>query len=126
MISSQIIQTSIDELKGITKVDLNVYDLNGSVLASTTGMQDITAGLITGFANSPADSQVIGPHHLLKILDEGELLYVLVAKSMSDDAYMIGKIAVCQLQNLAIAYKERFDKDNFIKNLFFELIHQYY
>lgn len=117
MISSQIIQTSIDELKGITKVDLNVYDLNGSVLASTTGMQDITAGLITGFANSPADSQVIGPHHLLKILDEGELLYVLVAKSMSDDAYMIGKIAVCQIQNLAVAYKERFDRNNFFQNL---------
>ena len=29
MITSQIIQTSIDELKAITKVDLGVYDLNG-------------------------------------------------------------------------------------------------
>ena len=30
---------------------------------------------------------------------------------------MIGKIASFQIQNLLIAYKERFDKDNFIKNL---------
>ncbi len=30
---------------------------------------------------------------------------------------MIGKIAVFQIQNLLVAYKERFDKDNFIKNL---------
>ena len=30
MITGQIIQTSIDELKAITKVDLGVYDLNGS------------------------------------------------------------------------------------------------
>lgn len=30
---------------------------------------------------------------------------------------MVGKIAAFQLQNLLIAYKERFDKDNFIKNL---------
>ncbi|MBO4337716.1 MAG: helix-turn-helix domain-containing protein, partial [Lachnospiraceae bacterium] len=31
--------------------------------------------------------------------------------------YMIGKMACFQIQNLMIAYKERFDKDNFIKNL---------
>ncbi len=117
MISSQTIQTSIDELKAITKVDLNVYDLSGGTIASTTDMSDITPSLVSGFANSPADSQVIGPHHLLKILDEGELLYVLVARGLSDDAYMIGKIAVCQIQNLAVAYKERFDRNNFFQNL---------
>jgi carbohydrate diacid regulator len=30
---------------------------------------------------------------------------------------MVGKLAAFQIQNLLIAYKERFDKDNFIKNL---------
>ena len=93
MISSQTIQTSIDELKAITKVDLSVYDPTGMVVASTTSQDDIAGGLISGFASSPADSQVIGQHHLLKILDEGELLYILVAKGMSDDVYMVGKIA---------------------------------
>ena len=117
MISSQTIQTSIDELKAITKVDLSVYDPTGMVVASTTSQDDIAGELISGFASSPADSQVIGQHHLLKILDEGELLYILVAKGMSDDVYMVGKIAVCQLQNLAIAYKERFDRNNFSQNL---------
>lgn len=117
MISSQTIQTSIDELKAITKVDLCVYDLSGALVASTTGQHDITPDLISGFANSPADSQVIGIHHLLKIMDEGELLYILVSKGPSEDAYMIGRIAVCQLQNLIIAYKERFDRNNFFQNL---------
>lgn len=117
MISSQIIQTSIDELKGITKVDLCVYDLAGLPIASTAGQLELATDLISGFAGSPADSQVIGVHHLLKIMDEGELLYILVAKGMSDDVYMVGKIAVCQLQNLIIAYKERFDRNNFFQNL---------
>lgn len=117
MISSQTIQGSLDELKAITKVDLNIYDLIGLPVAFTAEMADITPSLISGFANSPADSQVIGAHHLLKVLDEGELLYVLVARGGSDDAYMIGKIAVCQIQNLAIAYKERFDRNNFFQNL---------
>ena len=117
MITGQIIQTSIDELKAITKVDLGVYDLNGSVVASTMERDDITTDLITGFASSPADSQVIGVHHLLKIRDEAELLYVLVARGMTDDVYMVGKIAVSQIQNLVIAYKERFDRNNFFQNL---------
>lgn len=117
MITGQIIQNSIDELKAITKVDLGVYDVNGPVVATTMDKTDITGDLIRGFANSPADSQVIGAHHLLKILDEGELLYILVARGMSDDTYMVGKIAVSQLQNLVIAYKERFDRNNFFQNL---------
>ena len=117
MISSQTIQTSIDELKAITKVDLCVYDLSGAPVATTTTQFEIAADLISGFAYSPADSQVIGVHHLLKIMDEGELLYILVAKGSGEDVYMVGKIAVCQLQNLIIAYKERFDRNNFFQNL---------
>ena len=40
-----------------------------------------------------------------------------MAKGDSEDVFMIGKIAAFQIQNLLIAYKERYDKDNFIKNL---------
>ncbi len=117
MISSQTIQTSIDELKAITRVDLFVYDLSGMIVAATTEQSDLSPELISVFAGSPADSQVIGMHHLLKISDEGELLYILVSKGVGDDAYMVGKIAVSQLKNLAIAYKERFDRNNFFQNL---------
>ena len=35
----------------------------------------------------------------------------------TDDTYMVGRMASFQVENLLIAYKERFDKDNFIKNL---------
>lgn len=117
MISSQVIQTSIDELRAITKVDLCVFDLEGQEVAATFATEEVSKEMIDGFATSPADSQVIGVYHLLKILDEGELIYILVAKGISDDAYMIGKIAVSQLQHLVTAYKERFDRNNFFQNL---------
>lgn len=117
MISTQIIQNSIDELKSITKVDLCVYDLEGNKIAGTDDMPDVSVNLINGFGLSPADSQVIGAHHLLKIMDDGEPIYVLVARGFGDDIYMVGKIAVSQLQNLIIAYKERFDRNNFFQNL---------
>lgn len=117
MISSQVIRTSIEELHTITKVNLCVFDLDGIVIASTFDTNDIQTGIITDFIASPADSQVIGTDHLLKIRDEGELAYVLVARGNSDEAYMIARIAVSQIQNLVIAYKERFDRNNFFQNL---------
>ena len=117
MISSQVIQNSIEELKTITKVDLFVYDLSGISVACTSDMIELSEDIIKSFVSSPADSQVIGVHYLFKIMDEGEVLYVLVARGNGEDAYMVGRIAVCQLQNLTVAYKERFDRNNFFQNL---------
>ena len=102
MISNQIIQTSIDELKAITKVDIYVFDLDGIKVAATTEDIEISREIITGFAASPADSQVVGGYHFLKVLDDSEVAYVLASRSNNDDAYMVGKIAVSQIQNLIL------------------------
>ena len=117
MISNQVIQTSIDELKAITRVDLCVMDLDGLTVATTFDNDDFPVNLVESFVHSPADSQIVGGYHMLKILEDGEVLFVLIAKGTSSDAYMIGKIAVSQIQNLVIAYKEHFDKNNFFQNL---------
>lgn len=117
MITSSIIQTSIEDLKNITKIDFCVYDLEGLTIASTFEPSDISREFIDSFAASPADSQVIGMHHLLKIYDDDELTYILIAKGMSEDVYMIAKIAVSQIQALLVAYKEKFDRNNFFQNL---------
>ncbi len=117
MITSQIIQTSIDDLRAVTKVDFCVYDLDGMVTAATFEPDGLSSSFIDAFIESPADSQVIGAHHLLKVYDGDELAYVLVAKGASDDVYMVAKICVNQLQALIVAYKERFDRNNFFQNL---------
>ncbi|MCR4586877.1 MAG: helix-turn-helix domain-containing protein [Lachnospiraceae bacterium] len=117
MISSQIIQSTIDELAGITKTDLAVWDLNANVIATTFDTSNVASAMISEFVHSPADSQVVGADHFLKIMDEEELIYILDAKGLSEDAYMIGRIAVSELQNLYVAYKERFDRNNFFQNL---------
>ena len=56
-------------------------------------------------------------YQFFKVFDEHQLEYILLARGDSDDVYMVGKVAAFQIQNLLVAYKERFDKDNFIKNL---------
>ena len=117
MISNQILQTTIDGLKGITRIDLCICDTEGKVLASTFPEAEEYENSILSFVDSPADSQVIQGYQFFKVFDEHQLEYILLAKGSSDDVYMVGKLAAFQIQNLLVAYKERFDKDNFIKNL---------
>ena len=53
MISNQVIQNSIDELRAITKVDLGVYDVEGMKVAATTEDIDISGEIVENFASSP-------------------------------------------------------------------------
>ena len=117
MISNQILQNTLDGNKSITRVDLCILDLEGRVCASTFNMEDDLSGAVTSFIESEADSQVVKEYQFFKVEDDQQVEYVLLAKGNSDDVYMVGRMSAFQLQNLLIAYKERFDKDNFIKNL---------
>lgn len=117
MITNQIIQNCITDLKNITRVDLCVKDLEGITMASTFEKEEVDKKILDSFRESPADSQVIGENHLLKVFDEDEVQYIVIAKGPQDSTYMVGKIAVSELQSLIVAYKERYDRNNFFQNL---------
>lgn len=117
MISNQILQSTIDGLKGITRIDICVMDTEGKVLATTIENAEQYENAVLAFVTSPADSQAIQGYQFFKVFDEHQLEYVILAKGDSEDVFTIGKIASFQIQNLLVAYKERYDKDNFIKNL---------
>ena len=117
MISNQILQNTIEGLKTITRVDFCVMDTDGKEVASTTENMSAGGAQAAEFARSPADSQEIKGYQYFKIFEEQQVEYVLIAGGAGEDSYMMGKIAAFQIQNLLIAYKERFDRDYFIKNL---------
>ncbi len=117
MISNQVLQSTVDGLKTISRVDLCVMDTEGKPLASTIANPEKYENAVYAFVESPADSQVIQGFQFFKVYDENQLEYILMAKGDTDDVYMVGKMAAFQIQELFVAYKERFDKDNFIKSL---------
>ena len=102
MISNQILQTTLDGLKGITRVDLGICDTEGKVLASTFTDAEESENSILVFVDSPADSQVIQGYQFFKVFDEHQLEYILLAKGASDDVYMVGKLTAFQIQNLLL------------------------
>ena len=116
LITAQVIQSCLDDLKTITKVDLAVVDVEGVMVAKNSDRFEQNVEFVTEFAASPAGSQVLQGCQNLKIYDEEDPVYVLLCGDSSEE-YMIGKIAVSNIQNLITAYKERFDRNNFFQNL---------
>ncbi len=118
MISNQILQSTVEGLKNITRRDISIVEREGKYVAATEpdkigrqfeGVENII--------NSPAESQMIHGSNYFKVFDNGVAEYLVVIKGEDDEAYRIGKITAFQIQCLLVAYKERYDKDNFIKNL---------
>ncbi len=117
MISNQILQNTIEGIKSISRVDLCIIDAAGKVVAKTYEETRANIADAVAFINSAAESQVVNGCQFFKAYDDKSLEYVVLVQGTSDEAHMIGKMATFQVQNLIVAYKERFDKDNYIKNL---------
>ena len=118
MISNSILQETLEGIKSITQVDLIVMDAEGRTIARTIDDAVLEYDdAVIAFAESAAESQSLLGYQFFKVMDDKQLEYVLMAKGDTDSTYMVGKMATFQIQNLLVAYKERSDKDNFIKNL---------
>ena len=117
MITNQVIQKSLDELKEITGVDLAVMELNGAQAASTFPTDDISSVTIRSFIDSEVEDDLNGQHHYYKISDDGVTNYVLIVKGTDERSEMIGRVALSEITALSAAYKERFDKNAFFQNL---------
>lgn len=117
MLSNQIIQKSLDELNAITKIELEVYDLEGTKIVGTTSETGVEPHIVRIFAESAAETQELNNKWFMKVHDEGKDLYVLVAGGEGQHAYQVAKIEVSQLEALILAYKEKYDRNNFFQNL---------
>ena len=117
MISNHKIQTALDEIKEISKVELALYDRGGRLVASTFVPEPAAEPAVSVFADSMAESQVLSGYHFFKVIVDGETEYVLLTGSQTEDTYMVGRLATCQIRNLMTVYREQFDRNNFMQNI---------
>jgi len=118
LLSSQIMQNTIEGLKTITRREFAIIEREGRVVAATEPdmlNKQITAA--ADFVNSAADSQSVSGYQYFKVFDNGVAEYAVLIQGEDEETYRLGKIAAFQVGGLIVAYKERFDRDNFVKNL---------
>ena len=87
MISNHKIQTALDEIKDISRIDLALYTEKGKPVAATFEPEGDLEGAITSFADSMAESQMLSGYHFFKVIVDGEVEYILLTKSQAEDAY---------------------------------------
>ena len=117
MVSTQILQNTIDGIKSISNVDLGILDTEGKVIVTTFPESYECETSAVAFVDSKESVLDAGGYQFHKIFDEQQLEYILLVNGTSEETKVVGKMASFQIQSLMVAYKERFDKDNFIKNL---------
>lgn len=117
MLSNHKLQITLEEIKEISRIELALYSEKGKLLASTYESEENMGEAICLFADSMAESQMLSGCHFFKVLIENELEYILLARAAAEEAYMIGRLAVCQIRNMVSAYREQFDRGSFMQNV---------
>ncbi len=117
MISNAILTDTLNGIKNITKTDLTLLDPEGKVVATTLANVNVNNHDIQSFAESEADVQEVKGRLFLKAKEEFQEEYIIMLDADSENAMMIGKMATLQIESLLVAYREHYNRENFVKNL---------
>ena len=118
MISYQLMLSTVVDLKHITRKDFAVLDCDGKLVATTLeDTTDIPYMYVDAVVNSPAEHQLIQGKQYFKVIENHIPEYIVLVDGEDEDTFRVGKLAAFHLHALMVAYKERFDKDGFIKSL---------
>ena len=90
MITKQVIQTCIDDLKELTKAEFAIVDNQGILMAGNFEKDKPDLAVMKNFFDSPADSQIVKGNYLFKVREEDEPVYVLTAKGSDSESSFAG------------------------------------
>ena len=117
MVSGQILKSTVERFGEITHVKPAVFDSNGKPLAVTEDTDGLHESSLTAFSASEEQERNSGAWLLRKVYDEQEPIYIAAVRNIDGTSGMVLQLIAFQLEGLNAASKERFDTDNFIKNL---------
>lgn len=118
MAVQQILQECLDQWKNISGLDYCLMTPEGTVTVSTSPCQKLPlAGKLREFLDSPALGMATSREQLLKVHTDGEFTHLLAIRGNAESAQVIGELAVCQVESLLNAYREKNDKNVFMQNL---------
>ena len=108
----------MEGLKALIRKDITIIDREGKLSAATNeDISEVPPDYIKSVISSPAEHLLIQGNQYFKVMDQNITEYVLIIHEDTEDAFLHGKLATFHVQSLMMAYKDRLDRDNFIKNL---------
>lgn len=126
MLTNTILQNTLDSVYAIAGCGACVYSVDGILEAkSLETPMDSSSSVFTHFVDSSEEVAHIGAWWFFKVYSRPQtqasgqavLEYILTVEDSAQNASEKGRLLVFQLESLLSAYQDRFDKDNYIKNL---------
>lgn len=117
MVSNQILKRTIEKTKEIDEVPVAIFDAYGIPLASSVEKPERYMDRVREFATLPEKSMDSEGLELFKAYEEEHLEYIVLVEGMGKVASIVGKMTSLKLEELLVAYSERYDTESFFKNL---------
>ena len=116
MVTNQILMDTLDKIYRISDVDFNVYTLDGMCISKDDVTKNDAVRDVFKQLNSDDDVQEVNDCYYFRAMNGNRLEYIIECEK-TDKALVVGRMTALQIEALIVAYQERFDRDNFIKNL---------
>lgn len=117
MLSNQVIQKVLQDIKRISGMEASVWNIKGECLAMTVHQQKNLEGDVSKFAKKELPEELTKEYGMYLVLEDELPVYVLVIIGKGKDTWMPGRFGVSQLESLIQAYKEKMDRNRFMQNL---------
>ncbi len=128
MLSRQILQRTINEMKEIVAAEISLWNAEGKIAVKTSEADESAEEKVRMHLSGWKDQMEKDAEEISESIEEeaaffpilnhmSELEYVLLIQGAKDDIKVIGRLCVSQIRNLITAYHERMDKNNFLQNL---------
>ena len=117
MVSNQVLQTTLENTVKATGAAAAVYESTGKMIASGGSMPNVDPEVIRDMVRSGLTEDQNEDVLMSRCRDEADTVYVAAVSRNTPNAVMTLTLLHNQIEALAAAYKEKMDKDGFIKNL---------
>lgn len=128
MLSRQILQRTINEMKEIVAAEISLWNAEGKIAVKTSEADESAEEKVRMHLSGWKEQMEKDAEEISESIEEeaaffpilnhmSELEYVLLIQGAKDDIKVIGRLCVSQIRNLITAYHERMDKNNFLQNL---------
>lgn len=121
MLSNQVIQKVIQEIRRISGLECSIWNMKIECLAMTNKISKELVDKVSSFAEEAMKDNEIemveAKEGMFVASEDDQPTYILCLSGNSADIRMAGRFGVSQLEGLLHAYRERMDKNRFIQNL---------
>ncbi len=104
ILSKEKLEKILEEMRDASRKEFLLFAADGTFLAGTVKQPGIET-LVANFVSSMAEMQIIQEWIYFRVELDGETAFVLLCSegTETDQAYIIGKMAACQIRNLYLA-----------------------